>query len=545
MSILGINTSHDSSYFILKNGHPVIHEESERFTRVKALDNVEINELFSFLNTRNILYNEYDYIINGNYGYIVHDDLKSNKSYKEINEEINNDKPFFDIGHHLSHASSAFYTSNFKDSIIICIDGHGHENMNYYNDSKIKKSFSNVHPTSLTPICFSIFDGNDRNIKLIDMFEFEWGKWNKYMIGYLYELLTTAILNISKGGREGVVMAMASIGNPKFKKIIYDILENKYSIKKNELTIVIQKIINNNINNAFDIAASLQDVVEEIFRDIVKPYICNYKNVCISGGFSLNCVLLGKIKQWFNNIENIHCDPVPYDGGLCIGASFYLWNNYLNNPRTYWEIGHLTPYLGKIYSKNEVLEAINYNNINYIISSDEEILEHIGNQKVIAVFGGGAESGRRALGNRSIIADPREKDMLNHINNNVKHRQWFRPVSPSIMRDEVSKWFVEDIDSPYMSFAIKFKEEVREKVPAVVHVDGTGRLQTVTEKSNKWYYNLLRKWKEKTGIPILINTSFNDSEPIVETPEDAIKCFNKTNIDYLYFYDYNFLIKKV
>ena len=166
------------------------------------------------------------------------------------------------------------------------------------------------------------------------------------------------------------------------------------------------------------------------------------------------------------------------------------------------------------------------------------------NQNIISVFGGPSESGRRALGNRSILADPRKKEMKDIINEKVKHRQWFRPFAPSILREEVSNWFEHDIDSPYMSFAIKFKEEVRNKAQAVVHFDGTGRLQTVTENDNKWYYDFIKSFHIKTGVPILLNTSFNDREPIVETPLDAIKCFKNTEIDYLYFYDYNILVKK-
>ena len=144
------------------------------------------------------------------------------------------------------------------------------------------------------------------------------------------------------------------------------------------------------------------------------------------------------------------------------------------------------------------------------------------NQNIISVFGGPSESGRRALGNRSILADPRKKEMKDIINEKVKHRQWFRPFAPSILREEVSNWFEHDIDSPYMSFAIKFKEEVR----------------------NKGYYDFIKSFHIKTGVPILLNTSFNDREPIVETPLDAIKCFKNTEIDYLYFYDYNILVKK-
>jgi carbamoyltransferase len=134
--------------------------------------------------------------------------------------------------------------------------------------------------------------------------------------------------------------------------------------------------------------------------------------------------------------------------------------------------------------------------------------------------------------------------MKDLINEKVKHRQWFRPFAPSILRERVVDWFEKDVCSPYMSFVIKFKEAVRERVPAVVHFDGTARLQTVTEEDNNWYYNFLLKWEEKTGVPIILNTSFNDREPIVETPEDAINCFLGTDIDYLYFVDEKILVFK-
>jgi carbamoyltransferase len=176
---------------------------------------------------------------------------------------------------------------------------------------------------------------------------------------------------------------------------------------------------------------------------------------------------------------------------------------------------------------------------------DDRVIDLLCEQNIVCVFGGGSESGRRALGNRSILADPRNPNMKDIINDKVKHREWFRPFAPSILREEVKNWFEKDIDSPYMSFVIRFKEEVREKVPAVVHFDGTGRLQTVTKEDNLWYYNFLCKFNQKTNVPILLNTSFNNQEPIVETPEHAINCFMKTKIDYLYFRDYNILLNKL
>ena len=167
------------------------------------------------------------------------------------------------------------------------------------------------------------------------------------------------------------------------------------------------------------------------------------------------------------------------------------------------------------------------------------------NKKIISVFGGGSESGRRALGNRSILADPTHAETKDIVNEKVKHRQWFRPFAPSVLRDYVKDWFIHDADSPYMNIAMKFKDGMSEKVPAVVHFEDTARLQTVSKEDNEWYYNFIDKFRIRTGVPIVLNTSFNDREPIVETPEHALDCFLRTNIDYLYFRDYSILVSKV
>lgn len=177
-------------------------------------------------------------------------------------------------------------------------------------------------------------------------------------------------------------------------------------------------------------------------------------------------------------------------------------------------------------------------------ADDAYVIQLLLNQKIVSVYGGKAESGRRALGNRSIIADPRNIGIKDTINLKIKHREHFRPFAPSILRECVSDWFEHDVDSPYMGFAIKVREEKRSAVPAIVHVDGTARLQTVTAKGNPWYYNFLKLWYEASGVPILLNTSFNDREPIVETPDDAVSCFLKTDIDHLYFFNHGILVSK-
>ena len=238
--------------------------------------------------------------------------------------------------------------------------------------------------------------------------------------------------------------------------------------------------------NQFDIAASLQQYTEDSVKEKIGIYLKKYpnKNLCLSGGVALNSVMTGKIRKWYPEIENVYMDPVPYDAGIALGGPRYIWHHILNNPRIKWE-DNSTPYLGKTYSKEEVLKAIDKYNLDFTNTTDDYVTDLLIKQNVVSVFGGGSESGRRALGNRSILADPRSSEMKDIINEKVKHRQWF-----------------------------------------------------------KWYYNFIKLFHQKTGVPILLNTSFNDREPIVETPQNALDCFLKTDIDYLYFRDYKILLKK-
>jgi carbamoyltransferase len=258
----------------------------------------------------------------------------------------------------------------------------------------------------------------------------------------------------------------------------------------------------------------------------------------------LNCVLTGKIKSWFPQIKRIFVPPIPYDAGLAIGCVQFFIKEHLKQELVIDELFD-SSYLGRPYSLEDIKAALeDSEDIKYEKCSDLEVAKLLTEKNIISVYGGRSESGRRALGNRSILADPRHEDMKDLINEKVKHRQSFRPFAPSILREKVNEWFEEDIDSPYMSFAIPFKEDKRKLVPAVVHLDGTGRLQTVTESFNKWYYGFIKTFESLTGVPIILNTSFNDREPIVETPKDAIKTFLKTNIDFLYFRELNILVKK-
>jgi carbamoyltransferase len=298
----------------------------------------------------------------------------------------------------------------------------------------------------------------------------------------------------------------------------------------------------------YDIAGAMQMVTEEQMRAMVSYALLqlpNVKNICVAGGVALNSVAMGKLAR--SESIKYFIPPVPYDAGLTIGAAQYVWHHTLGNPRVTWD-DCAVPYLGPSYTRADVWEALDKERakktINVEFANDDNIVDLLIQGKIVAVFHDRAESGRRALGNRSILADPRNPEMKNRVNEKVKHRQWFRPFAPSVMREHVSNWFETDCDSPYMGFVLQFKEDKKLLVPAVVHFDGSARLQTVTAKSNPWYHSLLGKFFDKTAVPLLLNTSFNDREPICETPEHALKCFLGTDIDFLYYADCNLLINK-
>tara|TARA_R110002110_G_scaffold147279_2_gene337723 strand:+ start:740 stop:2395 length:1656 start_codon:yes stop_codon:yes gene_type:complete len=550
MKIAGLCSSHDCSFAVLENGIPVIHAELERYIRKKEPE----GDSFQFLKER---YPDYKDI--KHFSHFLDWDHKVKfsypGSYKEMNEIIKkNNGDFWEPGHHESHAANAFFSSNYDKALIITIDGGGLDSWTNEQGALV-----------LQDTAFTIWAGENNKIKPLQVVQLE-----NLNIGGAWQRITKKVFGLSngypKGNQAGTVMAMACMGDPKkFKGFFtnHQFLNSHYyyanrleSFSGDEIGgeyfnfQLLEKIAFESEKNRFDIASALQEeterIVRAIFEKTFKTYGTEYRNFCFSGGVVLNSVLMGKLYDWFDKqIDNLYVCPVPYDSGLSIGSAQYIWHQVLDNPRITWE-DNATPYLGELYGDKIVDETIiKYaDKITVKKITDNGVLDLLADGDIVSVFGGRSESGRRALGNRSILADPRCPNMKDKINEKVKHRQWFRPFAPSILREDVSEWFVRDIDSPYMSFVIKFKKEVQSRVPAVVHHDGTARLQTVTKNDNEWYHKFLTKWKEKSGVPILLNTSFNDREPIVETPEDAIKCFLGTDIDSLYFFEQGLLVTK-
>jgi carbamoyltransferase len=538
MKILGLHGGHDSAYAILEDGIPKVHNELERFNRQKGCKG---DSLKLFLEQESD--KDFEYIVTNRTG-------KFKQYFNYTKDKFLSEFPstkLFITNHHQAHAANTFYTSPYEKALIITIDGGGVD----YKDGR-ENSWGDLDsfPTQEGVVtATTIWDGNDNKITPIKMFDR--GEIN---IGLYWDVCTYNIFGLNrnpvKRGEEGTVMGMAALGNPnKYIKHFVNLGNPRMAKEWGPLDMdFLRGEAEKSEQNKFDIAASLQQETEKVVKNLLKPFIDKYKpkNICLSGGVSLNCVLVGKMFDWYPGV-NIFCDPIPYDAGLTIGGCRYVWHHILDNPRIYDNPKNTTSYLGITYGKDSVLSELDETSvpIEYKKVDDDYVVDLLlKDDNVISVYGGGSESGRRALGNRSILADPRSPNMKDIINEKVKHRQWFRPFAPSILREEVKNWFKHDVGSPYMSIALHFKDGMEKKVPAVCHFDNTARFQTVTEKGNEWYYNFIKKFGEKTGVPIVLNTSFNDREPIVETPEHAINCFLRTSIDYLYFRDYNILVKK-
>tara|TARA_R100000008_G_C3582913_1_gene169879 strand:- start:678 stop:2348 length:1671 start_codon:yes stop_codon:yes gene_type:complete len=555
MKISGFFNGHDCSFCVLENGVPIIHAEYERYLRlkepegdsygmlldiVKDIDDIDYFVVAGAAGSRNIFSHKEEW----KDSYPERTGRKAPNLTKHFTTpEVKPllaypDEEILQVGHHKSHAANAFFSSNFDKSLIITMDGGGRE--------ESSKEVPVGKPTFNT-----IWYGIDNKIYPMDM---GFGQPHWESIGQVWTRYTKNVFGLSVGypygHSAGTVMAMAAFGD---KNVYIDRMNRDIWGTWGQITEEFKDMSDSDVEKArFDVAASLQFWTENIIRSKVERGIKLYKDstgespeyLSLAGGVSLNSVVVGKLFDWFD-FKDIYVTLTPHDGGIPIGACQYVYHHVLDKPRVKWE-DNLSPYLGELYSKDDVDKTLKDNEDKIEISEadDDLVVSLLENQKIVSVFGGGSESGRRALGNRSILADPRSPKMKETINEKVKHRQWFRPFAPSILREEVKNWFQKDVNSPYMTAVIKFKEEVLSKVPAVVHHDGTARLQTVTENDNKWYYNLIKKFQDKTGVPIVLNTSFNDREPIVETPEHAINCFLGTNIDYLYFYEFGILVER-
>tara|TARA_R110002124_G_scaffold74094_3_gene198512 strand:- start:17588 stop:19243 length:1656 start_codon:yes stop_codon:yes gene_type:complete len=550
MRIVGLYNWHDGGYCVMEDGVVREHIEFERYTRIKEDGGDSLEYLKDiYLKNNNLTIEDVDAWVSP-YPDTNLDFSSLNKF--ETHKFLPKDKINF-YSHHFCHAAHAYYSSPFKDSYIITIDSEGLEK----------------NGTAVSTGGYFAKDNEIHDIIKVPSQSFSLGKLWGRATRYIFKLSA----GYPRGHQAGSIMAMAALGDP--SKYYEDFLsmatsdhalvaitppgakKGVYVPPEEEVPhpyLQKYRVLAEDEQEKFNMAASLQKVTEDLIFRLVQDTIkfaetqgYQSNNICFAGGVALNSVSMGKIlshPELKKTLKNTYIPPVPYDGGLTIGACQHYWHNVLGNEKV---DQFVSPYLGPPHSPESILQAIqdNADKVNVTEGIDmNKCVELLVDNKIVAVFQGGSESGRRALGNRSILASPIDPDMKDLINEKVKHRQWYRPFAPSVLEEHGEEWFEGFFPSPYMSFVFNFKEEKYGLAPAVEHFNKSARLQSVNRTQNPLYYDLIKAFYEKTGVPILLNTSFNDREPICETPNHAIGCFLRTDIDYLYFMEQNLLLSK-
>jgi len=470
---------------------------------------------------------------------------------KQHDQNYKSDQNIFFSDHHLSHAASAFYPSPFDEAIVLTADGVGEwatttVAVGKNNELEIKKEIHFPHSLGLLYSAFTYYTGfkvNSGEYKLMGLAPYG---------NPIYEDKVKQLFDMKEDGtfRLNQKYFNYATGLTMTSKKFDDLFGQKTRNPKNE------KITQFHM----DIASSIQKVTEEIMINLVKSIRKEYgiKNLCLAGGVALNCVANGKILKE-KIFDNIWIQPAAGDAGGSLGAALALWHIDLGNKRSVNlndDMGG--SYLGTEFNQDEIERELKIAGANFETLKYDEMIDKtaqfLSNEKAIGWFQGRMEFGPRALGARSILGDPRSDKMQKNLNLKVKFRESFRPFAPSILREDLSTWFDINVDSPYMLlvaninsgkkiemnseqkklFGIDKLNIKRSEIPAVTHVDYSARVQTVTKDTNNRYYDLISKFKEKTGCPVIVNTSFNvRGEPIVNTPTDAFNCFMGTELDYL------------
>ncbi len=583
--ILGISAFyHDSAAALICDGEIIAAVQEERFSRIKHDNSFPINSINFLLKSKDIDLQIIDavvfyekpflhferlletYVANAPKGFTsfsqsmplwLKDKLfQKNKILKNlysISKNFSSDKLFF-CEHHLSHAASAFFPSPFKKALILTVDGVGE--------------------WSTTTVSL----GDNNSIKMVKEIKYP------HSLGLLYSAFTY-YLGFKVNSGEYKVMGLAPYGKPIFKDLIY---QNLLDVKDDGTFRLNQeyfsystslKMTNTKFNKLFgkknrsskekleqfhmDIASSIQKVIEETLIKIISSLSSefNINNLCLAGGVALNCVANGKILNT-KKFKNIWIQPASGDAGGSLGAALYYWYKQSKNNKP--EIDSMKgSYLGPDFTNSEIEKILIEEGAVYKYYDDSELLKEtailLNQSNSIGWFQGRMEFGPRALGSRSILADPRSDKMQKNLNLKIKFRESFRPFAPSILEDHVNDWFDLKVESPYMLLVANVKKEIREKItdkenrlfgidllnikrssiPAVTHVDYSARVQTVHLQTNSKYYKLISEFLKLTGCPIVINTSFNvRGEPIVNTPLDAYNCFMGTNLDALVIENY-------
>jgi carbamoyltransferase len=582
--IMGISCFyHDSAVTLIKDEKIIFAAQEERFSRIKHDSSFPKKSIQYLLKNHNISLNDLESIVFYEKPFLKFERLletyiafapKGFKSFcasipiwlrqklfqkkliiselKKIDQSFISPNKIKFSEHHLSHAASAFYPSPFEEAAILTLDGVGE--------------------WATTTIAY----GNNNKIKILEEIHFP------HSLGLLYSAFTY-YLGFKVNSGEYKVMGLAPYGEPKYKELIYKNLievksDGSFKLNMNFFEFATGlKMTNRNFSKLFgnkvraseieqitqfhmDVASSIQVVVEEIIIKICK-YIkkkLSINNLCLAGGVALNCVANGRILKE-KIFDNIWVQPAAGDAGGSLGAALTYLYDFKKHKRSNKNVDTMDgSFLGPMYTNSEIKKELIKLDASFEELSEEKLLDEtvkdIIAEKAIGWFQGKMEFGPRALGNRSIIADPRSVNMQKNLNLKVKYRESFRPFAPSILRESLPDYFDLNCDSPYMllvaSINTKIKKEmndkekllfgierlniVRSNIPAVTHVDYSSRIQTVDKNTNEKFYNLISHFNKKTKCPLLVNTSFNiRGEPIVNTVEDAFKCFMGTGLDTL------------
>ncbi len=556
MNILGINsTYHEPSACIIKDGKIVVAVEEERFNRIRhgkpanLLNPHQIPEksIEFCLKAANIEAKDIDYI---GYSFVPETRFEKNvgidkefvegsagsHSGEETFYYLNKAVPeklsrlfgydvtpkFKWITHHLCHASSAFFVSPFQEAAILSVDGIGEYAsiwMGKGKDNKIEKLKAIYYPNSLG---------------------FLWTKMSRF-------------LGFGEYG-QWKVMGLAAYGNPDtyYESLLDfvafdekgnftvdgDILQHRVDKfnKFEELFGYHREAKDEILERHKDIAAALQKITNEAMLCLSRYLhkVTGSKNLTIAGGVGLNCVTNNYLSE-NSPFEEIYIQPAANDAGTAIGACYYLWNQVLENKERYLQEN---VYLGPEYSNSVIESVLSSQNIEYAKQKNiqKTVAELLSTGEVVAWFQGRMEFGPRALGNRSILADPRRVDMAHYLNEKIKHREFFRPFAASVLEERTDDWFDiknSSFSDKFMLFSRKVKNDKIGAIPAVTHFDNTCRIQTVSQSGNSQYHQLISEFEKLTDVPMLLNTSFNDSEPIICNPQDAINTCIKSDIRWL------------
>jgi carbamoyltransferase len=573
MNILGINAYHgNASAALVCDGRLVAAVEEERFNRVKYAAGFPAAAIRYCLKEGGVKLAEIDHVAVPRNPYarlatklfyairmpsFARDRAKVMAKFTGIPEALAaafDTEPssikatFHRIEHHQAHLASSFFVSPFEEAALLSADGLG----------DFASSMWGV--------------GRANQMEIDDAIAFP------HSLG-LYYSAVTQYLGFLKFGDEYKVMGLAAYGEPEQMEAFRDIVRfssnggdfgfrlglnyfthhrtgPEMSWAEADKTPVLGKMFSEAMEKRLggaarqpdqpleqrhrNLAAALQARLEEVYLGMLKKLAAKTKAkaVCLSGGVAFNCVANGKIFDQ-TPFEQVYVHPAAGDAGLAVGAACYVWNQVLGKPRSfvmdhaYWGPGYTTAEIRGAIETSEIAKG------GYAAAelSEPELVQRtaaiIAGGKILGWFQGRAEWGPRALGNRSIVADPRRPEMKEILNRRIKHREIFRPFAPSILAEKTGEWFEKAHPSPFMTLAYAVRPEKRDKIPAPTHVDGTGRLQTVTREANAKYHALISEFARQTGVPVVLNTSFNDNEPIVCRPEEAIDCFLRTQMDAL------------